>query len=514
MSPAEVAPAGTPDPITDPEGCEGALRASAAAAVARRPRSVDADPWRQTFHIQPPVGLLNDPNGLVEHGGTYHLCYQWHPFEPAHGLKFWAHLTSTDLVNWVEQAPALVPSSPQDMHGCYSGSGIVHDGAVRFLYTGNVFSPDGQRLPHQNLATLERDGRVVKHPANPVVPPLDGYTGDIRDPKVWAQDGWYWMVLGAQTLDGVGTVLLLQSADLVSWQLRGEAAGGAADPRGYMWECPDLVCLDGRDVLVVSPLSDRGEGAGGPRYVDESVYSAGSLDLTTARFTGAGFQRVDAGPDFYAPQTLADSSGRTIMVAWMGMPDHAGQPELAVKHPTAANGWVHCLTVPRELSLDGDALVQWPIAELEALRGEPTTMTGAELAAGTSIGVAGVSGTALDLELAASCAPGGTLGVRLRDGGAGRHVVLTLDPHAGTATLDRTLLGTGEGGVFTGTFRPDERVDARILLDHSSLEVFVDGGRLAMSARIYPVDGDSLVAFDATGAPVTLDLTCYPMSPA
>ena len=180
---------------------------------------MDADPWRQTFHIQPPVGLLNDPNGLVEHDGTYHLCYQWHPFEPAHGLKFWAHLTSTDLVHWVEQAPALAPSSAWDMHGCYSGSGIVHDGAVRFLYTGNVFSPEGRRLPHQNLATLEPDGRVVKHPANPVVPPLDGYTGDIRDPKVWAQDGWYWMVLGAQTLDGVGTVLLLRSADLVSWEV-------------------------------------------------------------------------------------------------------------------------------------------------------------------------------------------------------------------------------------------------------------------------------------------------------
>ena len=76
------------------------------------PRSVDADPWRQTFHIQPPVGLLNDPNGLVEHGGTYHLCYQWHPFEPAARLKFWAHLTSTDLVHWVEQPPALAPSNP------------------------------------------------------------------------------------------------------------------------------------------------------------------------------------------------------------------------------------------------------------------------------------------------------------------------------------------------------------------------------------------------------------------
>ena len=62
---------------------DGELRAFAHRAVEERPASVDADPWRQTFHIQPPVGLLNDPNGLVQHRGTYHLCYQWHPFAPS-----------------------------------------------------------------------------------------------------------------------------------------------------------------------------------------------------------------------------------------------------------------------------------------------------------------------------------------------------------------------------------------------------------------------------------------------
>ena len=134
-----------------------------------------------------------------------------------------------------------------------------------------------------------------------------------------------------------------------------------------------------------------------------------------------GSARVDAGPDFYAPQTFVDSSGRTIMVAWMGMPDHSGQPELAVKHPTAANGWVHCLTVPRAVSLDGDALVQWPVAELEALRGEPrSTRSGPggplRLEADTSVGLSGTNGTVLDIELSATCEPGGTVGVRLRDG--------------------------------------------------------------------------------------------------
>ena len=500
---------------TDAFALDGELRAFAHRAVEERPATVDEDPWRQSFHVQPPVGLLNDPNGLVQHRGTYHLCYQWHPFAPKHALKFWAYLTSTDLVHWTEHPIALAPSHDYESHGCYSGSGIVHEGAVRFLYTGNVRTPDGGRTPFQNLATVDPAGRVIKHRANPLVGAIPGCTAHVRDPKVWSRDGHHWMVLGAQTEDLHGTVLLLRSDDLVDWEYLGQVAGGADDPYGYMWECPDLVHLDGRDVLFISPQLDHGEAAGAGRWEDVSVYAVGTLDVGTPAFTREGeYRRVDAGPDFYAPQTLTDASGRTIMVGWMGMPDHEGQPELEVKHPTVARGWVHCLTVPREVHLEEDTLLQWPVAELTLLRGEPTMVAGAQLEAGTSMGVAGVSGTALDLQLTATCAPTATLAVRLRDGEAGRPVVLTLDPHAGTATLDRTKLGTGEGGVFTGSFRPGPDVDARILLDHSSIEVFVDGGRLALSARIYPVDGDSLVGFDATGAQVTLDLTAWPLAPA
>jgi beta-fructofuranosidase len=261
---------------------------------------------------------------------------------------------------------------------------------------------------------------------------------------------------------------------------------------------------------VISPQFDNGEAAGAGRFVDVTEYRVGRLDHATGLLTGTDFRRVDAGPDFYAPQTLVDESGRTVMVGWMGMPDHPGQPDLAAKHPTVANGWVHCLTAPREVSLDGDMLVAVPVAELAALRGAPVHVAGVRVAPGTAL-APGIAGTALDLELSVGCPPGGTLEVRLRDGAAGRPVVLVLDPHAGTATLDRTRLGTGEGGVHTGSFRPGPAVDVRILLDHSSVEVFVDGGRLVMSARIYPVAGDEDVVLAAHGAAATVEASAWPM---
>lgn len=491
------------------------LRERAERAVAHRPATVDDDPWRQAFHVQPPVGLLNDPNGLVQHEGVYHLCYQWHPFGAQHAQKFWAHLTSSDLVHWHDQPIALAPSDPFDKDGCYSGSGIVHDGAVHFVYTGNVRGPDGSRYPYQNVAVLGEDGRVAKLAANPVLAPLPGLTAHQRDPKVWAQDGAYWMLLGAQTVDLHGTAVLLRSADLRTWEPLGPIAGGADEPFGYMWECPDLLRLEGGDVLVISPQLDHGEEAAEGRFEDISTYAVGALDLsaTPPRFSGGPFEKVDAGPDFYAPQSFVDESGRTLMVAWMGMPDHDTQPDLAVKHPTAERGWVHCLTVPREVRLDGDRLVQWPVPEIDVLRREEVAHRGLTVQPGMPLALDDVSGTTLDVTLDVECPAGGSVQLRLREG-LGRAVVLTLDPAQGVATLDRSELLAGEGGVFRGSFRPGPRASARVLLDSSSVEVFVDGGRLAMSARIYPEPEATGVSVRATGGAAALDLVACRLAPA
>lgn len=48
------------------------------------------------------------------------------------------------------------------------------------------------------------------------------------------------------------------------------------------------------------------------------------------------------------------------MVAWMGLPD--------IEYPTDPNGWAHCLTLPRELTLHEGKLLQRPIPELTTLR--------------------------------------------------------------------------------------------------------------------------------------------------
>jgi beta-fructofuranosidase len=88
----------------------------------------------------------------------------------------------------------------------------------------------------------------------PVLPLPEGYTGHVRDPKVWQHEGRWYMVLGAQDLQKRGKVLLFSSADLHEWRVRAKSpvmASTAWTTRLYVGvpgpvsarrpACPDLL---------------------------------------------------------------------------------------------------------------------------------------------------------------------------------------------------------------------------------------------------------------------------------
>ena len=72
--------------------------------------------WRPAFHVAPPVGWLNDPNGLCQKDGVYHAFFQMAPFEPQGGLKFWGHSVSQDLIHWEFKGVPMLPDQPYDCH--------------------------------------------------------------------------------------------------------------------------------------------------------------------------------------------------------------------------------------------------------------------------------------------------------------------------------------------------------------------------------------------------------------
>lgn len=189
-------------------------------------RLVAHSPWRQQFHIQPEAGLLNDPNGFSYYGGEYHLFYQWFPLGTQHGMKYWYHTSSSDLVHWKNLGIGIAPGGQYDSHGVFSGSAIEKDGKLFLMYTGNTRTEDWIRLPYQCLAVMERDGTVIKLERPVIFDVAPGYTDHYRDPKVWKAAEGFYCVIGAQRTDHTGCVVLYSSPDLHNWRFEGSLAPG------------------------------------------------------------------------------------------------------------------------------------------------------------------------------------------------------------------------------------------------------------------------------------------------
>ena len=430
-------------------------------AVMRGQPKALSDPYYPGWHLAPVTGLLNDPNGFIEFAGRYHLFYQWNALGCQHKHKCWGHWSSDDLVHWQHEPIALMPDSEYDRSGCYSGSAVENDGILTLIYTGNVKFDDGSRTAWQCLAVQNDAGGFDK--LGPVIALPQGYTGHVRDPKVWQHDGQWYMVLGAQDSRKQGKVLLLRSADLHQWQQLGEIAGSGLNgmhDAGYMWECPDMFTLGDTCFLICCP---QGIAQEEHRFLNAhpSAWLAGDLDYATATYTHGPFHELDAGFEFYAPQTTLSADGRRLLIGWMGVPD--GEEML---QPTLANGWIHQMTCVRELETHNGRLLQRPVTELQALRGETHHYQGRAAQAPVIY--------AQRLELLLTARDG--IALNFSD-------TLYLEWHAEGLRLARRSLQSGE---WQYRYWRGAVSQVQILCDHSSVEIFINDGEGVMSSRYFP----------------------------
>lgn len=425
------------------------------------------DVWRPKLHISPPVGWLNDPNGLCQYKGVYHAFYQLAPFQPEGGLKFWGHCTSRDLLHWEFQGVPLCPDQPFDCHGAYSGSALAEDDGLYVFFTGNVklsgnYDYVSTGRESNTILAVSRDGRDFG--PKTLLMTNEDYPGDmtkhVRDPKVWKQDGRYYMVQGARTKEDVGVVLVFVSEDKENWnyvtRLRSEK------PFGYMWECPDLYELEGKQILSVSP---QGVDADGLMYANKyqsvTCFLEGDFRQTPVC---RDFRELDGGFDFYAPQTFQSDDGRRIQIGWMGMPD----VEDEYTNRTVADGWQNVLTIPRELSIKDGILCQAPVRELDGWWNRELSFEGSHERD---------IDTCCELRLEA-----GDENMKLTLAGG---LVLRYDREEKIFWMEFTDRLLGAGRTVRGRKLEGLR-DMRVLVDVSCVEVFLNGGREVFSTRFYP----------------------------
>ena len=459
-------------------------------SILEKKEIVEKDFWRQKYHIQGIVGLINDPNGFSQFNGKYHMFYQWNPLGTNHKNKTWAHSVSSDLLNWERLETALRPDTWYSKDGVYSGSAIVDDDKLYLFYTGNVKDLEGNRESYQCLA-VSSDGENFERWEPSIVNQPDGYTRHIRDPKIWKKDGKFYAVIGIQSEDLEGKAVLYSSENIKDWKFEGEIAGanhGKLKDFGFMWECPDYFQLkdektgEVKDLLVFSPQGLEPEGdLYNNKY--QTGYLFGKLDYEKPEFEIlSDFVEIDRGHDFYAPQSMEDDKGRRLIVGWMGIPEEED-------FPTVKNEWIHCLTLPRELKVIDGKLYQVPIKEMESIRGEKIEFS--EKVAG-EVKV----GTGVTYELKAKFTDfNSDFGLKLRTS-KNSETVLKFDYNDKKFVLDRTK---GE--------QPDKRLrkvylgniselELTVFVDSSSVEVFINGGAEVFSSRIFPEkDADGISVF-------------------
>lgn len=443
------------------------------------------------FHVTPPVGWMNDPNGFSLYQGKIHLFYQYHPYQNVWGPMHWGHCISDDFVKWETLPVALAPDETYDAAGCFSGSAIETEEGHVLLYTGVTEREreDGTKEVRQHQCLAIGDGIHYKKVAdNPVISsetlPQGFSREDFRDPRVWKENGIYYMVAGNLGAEQNGQVVLYASEDLRQWNYLSVLADNQGK-YGRMWECPDFFPLGEGHVLLVSPMDMQADGKEFHNG-NQSVALIGQYDTKLHRLLTEQMISLDYGIDFYAPQSMQSQDGRRIMIAWMQSWDMNIKP--------AEQRWNGMMTLPRELELKNGVLYQTPVRELENYRKEPVRYHRQSIHGKNQLD--GVFGRELDLtiELLEGDFETFTVSFAANDRYATsfRYVRETE-----TIEFDRTFSGLQRDAVCQRSMKikiPQKKLKMRLILDKFSVELFVNDGVQTFTATYYtPLEADDII---------------------
>jgi beta-fructofuranosidase len=442
------------------------------------------NPYRPRYHFAPPVGWNNDPCGLVEWNGEFHLFYQHNPYNDFWANMHWGHAVSEDLLHWDDHGIGLAPrpDAPAN-NGVWTGVTFKDGDEAHVFYTAmgwdtHVVNNEAHYRQQPCLATATADPdeniREFEHyEDNPLIetPPMGFYgyedqpasleyafgPADFRDHHVWVgDDGDYYQLVGTgvatverpdgstETVDGGVGLLYRSTGDLTEWEYVDyvtidaqleflDLPSGRSRPQ--FWECAQLLQFNTKSLLHWSWGAKGGEVG----------FHWGDWDEESFEFDAERHGRIALG-DYYAPQAFETDDSRTVMFGWV-------QESIGVDH---GDGWGDTMmTVPHELyegddpaDPDGSNYLRIsPIEELKELRGRSY-----------------VDGGASEIDLGADDPPN-----VLRDvDGRSIEISLTLDPEPGTTTT-LTVCGdaNGDDGLPIEFGVVDETV-GRIRVDRSS----------------------------------------------
>ncbi len=486
--------------------------------------TTNTDYYRPSYHFTPLYGWMNDPNGMVYKDGEYHLYFQYNPYGSKWGNMHWGHAVSRDLIHWEHLDPAIA----RDPVGhIFSGSSVVDKkntagfgkDAIIAIYTNNSVNHDEV----QCIAYSNDNGRTfTKYEGNPVLTPFDGLK-DFRDPKVfwYEKDKCWFMIVSADK-----ETRFYKSKNLKKWDYV-SAFGKGLGQQPCQYECPDFFQLpvngDEKNKKWVMTMNiNPGCWFGG----SATEYFVGDFDGKNFTCPDANEVKwLDWGKDHYATVTFSNTGSRVLAITWMSNWQYANLTPF--KQNRGANG------LPRELKLyekNGKYYISEDVApEALALR-KSTKELGSQTVEGEKAFTGATSGMegAFEIEADVTADANGIAGIELYNDKRERTLIY-IDMKEGKVVMDRTESGLTDFGkqavphdielawdkqraaegkqpariensinykndFALATWAPlslcqegKKTFHLDIFADKSSIELFVDGGRIAMTNLVFPV---------------------------
>jgi fructan beta-fructosidase len=451
------------------------------------------EPFRPQFHFSPEKKWMNDPNGMVFYKGTYHLFYQYFPGDIVWGPMHWGHATSKDLIHWKHHKIALFPdklglifsgSAVIDINNT-SGLGTIENPPMIAIFTYHNMEIENAgkiNTQSQGLAySLDEGETWTKYKGNPII--KNKILKDFRDPKVfWNSETKLWNL----TLVAGDHAQFYTSKNLIDWTYMSQF-GKNIGAHGGVWECPDLFKLKVENstaekwVLLISINPGAPNGGSGTQYF------IGDYDGKTFKTNQKDIKWVDYGTDNYAGVTYNDApNNERIFIGWMSNWLYARN--------TPTKNWRSAMTLPRKLSLEkiGDnyVLKNSPIQQLKSIVRTEYSKELLTIEANKKIvfeynhlnqSQIDFKAFAKNLKL--------TFSNEVNDS-----LVLVYDHKMNTFSIDRTHSGLVNfedhfGKSIHKTETPNlttATLEYQIILDWSSIEIFLNGGVYSFTEQIFP----------------------------
>lgn len=436
-----------------------AITVSISANVNNLPLDEMDDLYRPQFHFTPENNGCGKPAGLVFYDGEYHLFYEYNPNGTEAGYSHWGHATSTDLVHWKRLPVALFPdedSNDKERCTALAGSVIVdknntlgkQQGDTQTLVAFYTSLRCGQRMAY----STDKGQTWEKYQNNPIIPFDEN--DEARNPRVfWHEDSGKWVMALYRKLnndDNSKGISFYTSKDLTNWAWKSHIPGFS--------DSPDLLPLqvDKRPTQTVWALFD-GDG----------TYTLGDFD--GEEFTPiTSKQKGDWGSNYYAAQTwnnIPENDGRAIQIAWMKNGEYPGMP------------FSGQLSFPAELSVtqspEGYQLLKTPINELEQLYEKHHSWTEKNVIPGIKKNlVRKVSGDCLRIVGEFDIKTSNNFGFLVRHSLKNAGTEIMYNVKRGLLTV----LGSS-----VPILPEDEKIKLDIIVDRTSIEIYVNGGKAVIS---------------------------------